>query len=159
MAVSPIPAGFHTVTPSLSIRGAAKAIDFYKKVFGATEVMRMPGPDGESVAHAEIKIGDSHIMLGDEWPGMSQQSPSKFGGTTVSIMLYLPNADAVFNGAVAAGAKVIMPMTNMFWGDRFGKVQDPFGHEWALATHVEDVAPEEMGRRAAEWQKQMANPK
>jgi PhnB protein len=155
MAVSYIPPGQHTATPHLAIRGAGKAIEFYKKAFGATEVMLMPGPDGKAVMHAEIKIGDSFIFLADEFPGSPVSSPEKFGGTTVSLHLYVPNADAVFNQAVAAGAKVVMPMTDMFWGDRFGQVADPFGHHWSIATHVEDVPPEEMGRRAAEMFKNM----
>jgi uncharacterized glyoxalase superfamily protein PhnB len=118
MAVSPVPPGFHTVTPHLVIRGAAKAIEFYKKAFGATEVMIMPGPDGKGVMHAELKIGDSIIFLADEWPGGPQASPEKYGGTTVSIHLYVPNCDATFNQAVAAGAKAEMPPMNMFWTKR-----------------------------------------
>jgi len=157
MAVSPVPSGFHTVTPHLVIRGAAKAIEFYKKAFGATELMVMPGPDGKGVMHAELKIGDSIIFLADEWPNGPQASPEKYGGTTTSMHLYVPNADAAFEKAVAAGAKVEMPLMNMFWGDRFGKVIDPFGHEWAIATHVEDVPPAEMGKRMAEAMKQMGN--
>src|SRR5206468_828860 len=155
MAVKPVPEGYHSVTPYLIVKGAAKAIDFYKKAFGATEIMRMPGPSGDSIGHAEIKIGDSIIFLADEWPGMALAAPAKFGGTTVSICLYVNNADATFNQAVAAGAKVTMPLMNMFWGDRFGKVTDPFGHEWAIATHIEDVPPEEMGKRAAVAMKEM----
>lgn len=155
MAVSPIPPGFHTVTPHLAVRGAAKALEFYKKAFGAETIMCMPGPDGKSVAHAEMKIGDSIIMIADEWPNMALAAPEKFGGTTVSIMLYVKNADATFNQAVAAGAKVTMPLMNMFWGDRYGKVTDPFGHEWAIATHIEDVPPEEMGKRAEAAMKEM----
>ena len=160
MAVSPVPPGHHTVTPHLMIRNAAKAIEFYKKAFGAVEVMRMPGPDGKGVMHAELTIGDSFLYLADEFPGGAMGPPEKFGGTTVSIHLYVKDADALFNQAVAAGGKVEMPMTDMFWGDRFGKVIDPFGHSWSIATHVEDVPPEEMGKRAAEAMKQMcAGPK
>jgi PhnB protein len=155
MAVSPVPPGFHTVTPHLVLRGAGKAIEFYKKAFGATEVMIMPGPDGKGVMHAEIKIGDSIIFLADEWPGGPQASPEKYGGTTVSIHLYVANCDATFNQAVAAGAKAEMPPMDMFWGDRFGKVIDPFGHSWSIAQHVEDVPPEEMGPRMKEWMKNM----
>jgi PhnB protein len=118
MAVAPVPPGFHTVTPHLVFRGAGKAIEFYKKAFGATEVMIMPGPDGKGVMHGEIKIGDSIIFLADEFPGYPLAAPEKFGGTTVSIHLYVPNADAVFNQAVAAGAKVEMPMMDMFWTKR-----------------------------------------
>lgn len=117
----------------------------------------MPGPDGEMLGHAEIKIGDSHIFLADEFPGGNCAAPTKLGGTTVSIHLYVKDADATFNQAVAAGAKVVMPLMNMFWGDRFGKITDPFGHDWSIATHVEDVPPAEMGKRAAEAFKQMGN--
>jgi PhnB protein len=157
MAVSYCPVGNHTVTPHLILRDAAKAIEFYKKAFGAVEIMRMPGPDGKSVAHGEIKIGDSLVYLADEWPGMEHlASPAKVGATTVSIHLYVKDCDAMFNQAVAAGAKVSMPLMNMFWGDRYGKVTDPFGHEWGIATHIEDVPPEEMGKRAEEAMKQMA---
>ncbi len=155
MAVSPIPPGQHTVTPHLILRNARAAIDFYKNAFGAIEIMCMPGPDGKGVMHAEIKIGDSFVYLAEEWPGMPMASPEKYGGTTVSIHLYVKDADALFNQAVAAGAKVAMPLMNMFWGDRFGKVTDPFGHSWSIATHVEDVPPDEMGKRAIEAMKQM----
>jgi PhnB protein len=155
MAVSYIPPGQHSVTPHLVIRGARKAIEFYKKAFGAVEVMRMPGPDGETLMHAEIKIGDSMVFLADEFPNSPVAAPEKFGGTTASFHLYVPNADAVFNQAIAAGAKVSMPMMDMFWGDRFGQVTDPFGHQWSIATHMEDVPPEEMGKRAAEAMKKM----
>jgi PhnB protein len=155
MAVSPIPAGHHTVTPHMVLRNAAQAIEFYKKAFGAVEVMRMPGPEGKGVMHAEIKIGDSFIYMADEFPGTSLAAPEKFGGTTVSIHLYVKDADALFNQAVAAGAKVAMPLMDMFWGDRFGKLTDPFGHSWSIATRKEDVSPEEMGRRGAEEMKKM----
>jgi PhnB protein len=154
MAVSAIPPGFHTVTPHLAIRDCAKAIDFYKKAFGAVEVMRMPGPDGKSIMHVELKIGDSIIFLADEFPGRVG-SPQRVGGTTVSIHLYVPNADAAFDRAVAAGATVSMPLMNMFWGDRFGKLTDPFGHDWSIATHIEDVPPDEMAKRGAEAMKNM----
>lgn len=156
MAVPAVPPGFRTVTPHLVIRGAAKAIEFYKKAFGAEEIMRMPGMGPDSIGHAELKIGDSIIMLADEFPGMPVQSPAKLGGTTVNLHLYVKDCDATFNQAVAAGAKVTMPLMDMFWGDRFGKVMDPFGHEWAVATHKEDVTPEECARRGAEAMKQMA---
>lgn len=155
MAVSPIPAGQHTVTPHLVFRGAGKAIEFYKKAFGMTEVIVMHGPDGQSVMHAEMKLGDSHIYLADEWPDGECASPEKLGSTTVSIHLYVPNCDAFFNHAVAAGCKVTMPPMDMFWGDRFGKVVDPFGHSWSIATHVEDVSPEDMAKRGIEMMKQM----
>lgn len=159
MAVSYIPAGKHSVTPHLIIKGAGKAIDFYKKAFGAEEVIRMPGPDGQSVMHGEIKIGDSHVFMADEFPNPNNAvsaSPGKLGATSVVIHLYVKDADATFNQAVAAGAKVVMPLMNMFWGDRYGQVVDPFGHQWSIATHVEDVPPGEMGKRAAEAMKQMA---
>ncbi|MSQ94769.1 MAG: VOC family protein [Gemmataceae bacterium] len=155
MAVAPIPPGFTSVTPHLVIRGVAKAIEFYKKAFVAEEIIRMPGMTEDSIGHAEIKIGNSIVMLADEWPGIRVASPEKFGGTTVSIMLYVKDCDAAFNQAVAAGATVSMPLMNMFWGDRFGKVTDPFGHEWAIATHVEDVTPEECARRGDKAMKQM----
>ena len=147
--VSPIPPGFHTLTPHLVIKGAGAALDWYKKAFNAEEVMRMPGPDGASVMHAEVKIGDSLLMLADEFPGMDTHAPETLKGTTVSIMLYVTDVDKVFNQAVAAGGKPVLPPTDMFWGDRYGKLTDPFGHSWALATHKEDVPPEEMAKRAA----------
>lgn len=155
MAVPFQPASYHTATPYLIIQGAAAAIEFYKQVFGATETMRIPGPAG-CVGHAEIKIGDSAIMMADEFPEMGHRGPKSLGGTPVSILLYFLDADAVFNRAVAAGAKVVKPMANQFYGDRSGSFYDPFGHGWVVATHVEDVAPEEMQRRAAEFSKQLA---
>jgi PhnB protein len=155
MAVSYVPSGQHTITPHLVVRGAAKAVEFYQKAFGMTEVMIMHGPDGKSIAHAELKLGDSHIYLADEWPNGDVASPEKLSGTTVAIHIYVPDCDAVFNKAVAAGCKVIMPPMVMFWGDRFAKVQDPFGHSWSIATHVEDMTPEEMAKRGAVWMKEM----
>ncbi|MBI1830960.1 MAG: VOC family protein [Planctomycetes bacterium] len=159
MAVSPVPPGHHTVTPHLVLRNTAAALEFYKKAFGAVEIMRMPGPGGKGIMHAEIMIGDSFVYLADEWPGIEVAAPEKYGGTTVSIHLYVKDVDALFNQAVAAGAKVTMPIMNMFWGDRFGKLLDPFGHSWSIATHVEDVPPEEMGKRADAAMKQMAQGK
>ena len=147
--VQPIPAGYHEVTPYLSIRGAAQAIEFYKKAFGAAEVMRMPGPDGK-LGHAEIRIGGSRIMLSDEYEGMQFLGPESRGGTTVHLHVYVKNADAMVERAVAAGAKVIRAVQDQFYGDRLGTLQDPFGHVWHLATHVEDVPPAEMKKRAAE---------
>jgi uncharacterized glyoxalase superfamily protein PhnB len=143
--------GFHTLTPHLVITGAAKAMDWYKKALGATEIARMPGPDGTRVMHGEMKIGDSLFMLGDEFPEMAPdvKSPQKLGGSPVSLFLYVPDVDALFNKAVAEGARPKMPPADMFWGDRYGKFTDPFGHEWAVATHKEDVSPEEMQKRAA----------
>jgi PhnB protein len=146
--VSPIPEGYSTVTPYLVVKGAAEALDFWVKAFGAVETVRMPGPGG-SVMHAEMKIGDSVIMLSDEFPDWGQLGPASRGGTTVSIFLYVPDVDASFKRAVDAGCKECMPPTDQFWGDRFAKVSDPFGHEWAMATHVEDVSPEQMKERMA----------
>ena len=147
--VQPIPAGYHEVTPYLSIRGAADAIDFYKKAFGAAEIMRMPGPEGK-LGHAEIRIGGSRIMLADEYAPMDFLGPLSRGGTTVHLHVYVKNVDGVIERAVAAGAKLVRPVQNQFYGDRTGSVQDPFGHVWHLATHVEDIAPAEMRKRAAE---------
>jgi PhnB protein len=146
--VNPIPDGYHSITPYLVVNGAERAIEFYKNVFGAKELMRMPTPDGR-IAHAEIRIGDSVVMLGDETPQSGAKSPKSIGGTTVGVMLYLENVDAVYDRAVAAGATATMKPQDMFWGDRYGKLVDPFGHEWSLATHKEDVAPDEMARRAS----------
>jgi PhnB protein len=143
----PVPAGYHTVTPYLVCRGAAGAIDFYKRAFGAKEKMRMPGPDGR-VAHAEIQIGDSRVMLGDEFPEMGARSPEALGGSAGSVFLYVKNVDAFADKAVAAGATVLMPIQDMFWGDRYGKLKDPFGHEWSIATHKEDVTAKQMAKRA-----------
>jgi len=142
-----IPKGFHTATPHLILIDSAQAIDFYKRAFGAEELFRVDGPDGK-VGHAEIKIGDSIIMLSDEMPGCTLRSPQSLGGTAGDIFLYVKDVDQVFNRAVAAGAKVAMPLTDMFWGDRYGQVTDPFGHSWSLATHKEDVQPEELRKRA-----------
>lgn len=153
-SVRAIPEGYHNVTPYLTCKNSAQAIDFYKSAFGATEIMRMTTPDGK-VSHAELKIGDSHIFLADEFPGMST-APTPGVKNACGIFLYLENVDAAFNGAVAGGAQVEMPLENQFWGDRYGKITDPFGHSWGLAQHVEDVTPEEMKRRAQEWQAKMA---
>jgi PhnB protein len=152
--VKPIPQGYHSVTPYLTVNDAARAIDFYKRAFGAQEVMRMDGPNGK-IGHAEIKIGDSRIMLGDEMPG-GARSPQSLGGTTAGIMLYVENADTVFNQAVSAGAQVEAPLADMFWGDRYGKLKDPFGHSWSVATHKEDVAPDEMSKRMKDAMSKMA---
>ncbi len=147
--VKPIPKGYHTVTPYLTVRDAAQAIDFYKRVFTAKELTRMPGPDGKNIVHAELRIGDSVVMLSDELPGMSTcRAPTSLGGTTVSLFLYVPNVDATFKRAVDAGCKVLRPLADMFWGDRYGQLEDPFGNQWGLATHKEDVTPKEMKRRA-----------
>lgn len=148
MAVDPIPRGFHTVTPYLIVRDAARAIDFYRDAFGATEIMRMPGPGGK-LMHAEIRIGDSVVMLADEFPEMDVLGPESRGGCTSSILLYVPEVDSAYARALSAGAKELRPLQNQFWGDRMGTVTDPFGHNWSLASHVEDVTEEEMQRRFA----------
>lgn len=145
----PIPQGYHSVTPYLTLNDAARALEFYKRAFAAREVMRMDGPDGK-IGHAEIKIGDSVIMLADEMPGAGSRSPQSLGGTTGGVFLYVENADAVFNQAVSAGAQVEAPLADMFWGDRYGRLKDPFGHSWSVATHKEDVAPAEMSKRMQE---------
>ena len=154
MAIKPIPDGYRTVTPYLIIKGAADAIDFYKHAFGATEMLRMADPQGR-VGHAEIKIGDSVIMLADEHPAMGYRSPRSLGGSSISILLYLEDVDGVFERAVKHGAKAQRPVENQFYGDRSGTLEDPFGHVWTVATHVEDVPPEEMKRRAEAAMKSM----
>jgi PhnB protein len=143
----PIPEGYHTATPYLIIGGAANAIEFYKKAFGATELFRFPAPDGK-IGHAEIKIGDSPIMLADEFAEMGYKSPQTLGGSPVSIMIYVADVDTVFDQAVAAGGKVQRPVKDQFYGDRSGTLEDPFGHVWHVTTHKEDVSVEEMERRA-----------
>lgn len=157
MAVNFVPEGYRTVTPYLVLNEASKAIEWYKQAFNAEEMMRMDMPDGK-VMHAEIRIGDSAIMLSDEFPMGGAKSPRALGGTTMGIHLYVPDVDAAFQQAVAAGGTPAMPPMDMFWGDRFSKVQDPFGHEWSISTHIEEVAPEEMEKRAAEAAKQMCPP-
>ncbi len=149
--VKPIPDGYRSVTPYLVIRGAEQAMEFYSKAFGAKEQFKMPGPDGK-IGHAEMRIGDSVIMLADENPNMGHKSPATLGGSPISILLYVEDCDAVFNQAVKAGAEVERPLANQFYGDRTGGVKDPFGFSWYIATHVEDVSPEEMERRAKEMQ-------
>ena len=147
MAVKPIPEGYHSLTPYLAVEDAAKAIDFYKEAFGAEETIRMPGPDGK-IAHAELQIGDSKLMLSDPMPQSSVRPPSERGGTTASIFMYVDDADATFDQATAAGADVVMQLEDMFWGDRFGTLSDPFGHVWSVATHKEDLSEEEMAERS-----------
>jgi PhnB protein len=155
MAKNP-PKGYHSVTPAIVVRDAAKAIDFYKEAFGADEVDRMQGPDG-SVMHAEIRIGDSIIMLGEENPMWQTKSPQTLGGVHGSLHIYVDDADAAFARAVAAGCEARYPMEDAFWGDRYGKVTDPFGHEWGLATRVKDLSPDEIRKAGEEWaQKAMA---
>jgi PhnB protein len=146
MAVKAIPDGYHTVTPYLIVKDAARAIEFYKKAFGASELMRLVMPGGK-VGHAEIKIGNSPIMLADEFPEMDIRGPQALGGTPVGILLYLDDVDARFSQAIAAGATVDRPVKDQFYGDRSGTLVDPFGHKWTIATHKEDVAPEEMNKR------------
>jgi uncharacterized glyoxalase superfamily protein PhnB len=141
--VKPIPEGMHTVTPHLTCAGAADAIEFYKKAFGAIEIARMAGPGGK-LMHAMLRIGDSPIMLVDEFPEWGGTGPKTLNGTPVTIHLQVPDADAVFNSAVDAGATVKMAMADMFWGDRYGMVIDPFGHAWSIATHIKDMTPQEM---------------
>ena len=152
MAVKPIPDGYQAVTPYLVIQGASGAIEYYKKVFGATERMRMDAPGG-MIGHAELTIGGSTIMLADEFPQMGFRGPKTIGGSPVSLMLYVPNVDEVFKRAVDAGAKPLRPVADQFYGDRLGTLEDPFGHVWSIGTHVEDVAPEEMRRRSEEMMK------
>jgi PhnB protein len=148
--------GYQTVTPALTVRNGAEAIEFYKKAFGAEEVMRVLGPDGKSIMHAEIRLGNSRIMLGDEAPSTGCLAPVTLGGPGGSLYVYVPDVDVAFKRAVAAGAKVLMPVTDMFYGDRLGQVEDPSGHRWGLATHVEELAPEELARRQREFFASMA---
>lgn len=150
----PTPAGYHTLTPYLTINGAAKAIDFYKSIFGASERMRMETPDGR-VGHAELAIGDAVIMLSDEWPDMGCKGPEALGGSPVSLHVYVDDVDAVADRAVAAGATLKRPPKDEFWGDRMGTIVDPFGHVWLIATHVEDVPEGAMGRRAEAAMREM----
>jgi len=146
--VNPIPEGYHSITPYLIIKGASEAIEFYKRAFGATELFRMAQPDGR-VGHAEIKVGDSAIMLADEFPEMGHKGPASLGGSPVSLLLYVEDVDAVYAQALSSGAKQDRLVENKFYGDRGGSLIDPFGHIWHIATHVEDLSPEEMQKRAA----------
>jgi uncharacterized glyoxalase superfamily protein PhnB len=147
-AIKPIPEGYHTITPHLVVRGGAAAIEFYKRAFGATEGGRMPGPDG-LIMHAELRIGDSPLFLMDESPATGSKSPLALGGSPFVIHLYVEDVDAAFERATKAGAKVVLPLADQFWGDRYGMVIDPFGHHWSLATHKEDLTPQEMTQRMA----------
>ena len=153
--VKPVPQGYHTISPSLTVKGGAEAIEFYKKAFGAKESHRMPTPDGK-IMHAEIVIGDSPIMLNDEFPEMNCKSPLSIGGSPVTIHIYVDNVDAFWDKAVKAGCTVRMPLSDMFWGDRYGKLSDPFGHQWSIAQHVEDVSPQDMMKRGEEAMKKHA---
>jgi PhnB protein len=147
MATKPIPEGYHTVTPYLSVDDAAQAIEYYKKAFGAKERVRMAAPGGK-IGHAELEIGDSLVMLADALPQFTTRPPKELGGTSVSIFIYVEDVDAVVKRAVDEGATITMEVADQFWGDRFGALTDPFGHLWTIATHVEDVAPEEVAERA-----------
>jgi PhnB protein len=147
--VKPIPDGYPQVTPYLCVDGAAAAIEFYERVLGARERMRMPAPEGK-IGHAELELGESLIMLADEYPEMGVRSPKAVGGTPVTVSVYVEDVDAVFDAAVAAGATALRPVKNEFYGDRSGQFEDPFGHRWSVATHVEDAPPDEMEKRAAE---------
>ena len=153
MAVKPIPDGYHAVTPYLIVAGAARAIDFYRSVFGATEQMRIEGPGG-SIGHAELRIGDSVVMLADEVPALGHKGPKAYGGTAVSLMLYVTDVDATVKRALAAGSKELRAVQDQFYGDRSGTLEDPFGHCWTVSTHTEDVLPDEMSRRAEQAMKQ-----
>ena len=155
----PIPDGYHTVTPALTVKNGAEMIEFYKRALGAKELMRIPGPDGKHLMHAEIEIGDSKVMLSDESPEMGCRAPASVGSVTSSLYVYVEDVDKAFRRAVEAGARSLMPPTDMFWGDRFGQVEDPSGHRWGLATHKEDPSPEEMARRQQEFYAQMAQQK
>jgi len=147
MATKPIPEGYHTVSPYLAVDDAARAIEYYLKAFGAKELVRMEAPGGK-VGHAELELGDSRIMLSDPFPQASTRPPKELGGTSASVFMYVEDVDAAVKRAVDAGATVTMEVANQFWGDRFGTITDPFGHVWSIATHVEDVPPEEMAERA-----------
>lgn len=155
----PIPDGYHTVTPALTVKNGAEAIEFYKRALGARELMRIPGPDGKHLMHAEIEVGDSRVMLADESPEMGCRAPATVGSVTSSLYVYVEDVDKAFRRAVEAGAKPLMPPADMFWGDRFGQVEDPSGHRWGLATHKEDPSPEDMARRQKEFFAQMGQSK
>jgi PhnB protein len=149
MAVQQIPQGYHSLTPSVVVDNAAKAIDFYQKAFDAKEIYRLPM--GDRIAHAELQIGDSRFMLSDEFKDWDALSPKTRGGATGGMLIYVPDADAAIDKAVKAGAKVVQPAEDQFWGDRMGTVVDPFGHKWMLGTHIEDVPPDEMEKRGKQW--------
>lgn len=153
--VKPVPDGYNTVTATLTVKDATKAIEFYKKAFDAKELYRFEGPDSKTIMHAEIMIGNSIVMLADEMPGMGCKSPQSIGGTGSSIYLYVNDADSIFNKAISAGAKALMPLMDGFWGDRFGSIEDPFGHVWGIATRKKDMAPDEIKKAGQEALKQM----
>jgi PhnB protein len=156
MAAKPIPEGYHSLTTYLAVENAAEAIEFYKRAFGARESLRMPGPDG-SIGHAELDIGDSKLMLSDPFPQSTVRPPGEVGGTTASVFMYVEDVDAVVKQAVDAGATVTMEVADQFWGDRFGTVADPFGHVWSIATHVEDLTPEQIAERGQAAMAAMSN--
>jgi PhnB protein len=147
--VKRVPEGHHTVTPHLTVREGAKLIEFYKQAFGAKELRRSVAPDGKSLLHAEIQIGDSRVFLNDEFPGMGACAPQGTNGSPVHMHLYVEDVDSLYQRAVDAGAKVVMPLADQFWGDRYGVVEDPSGHRWALASHVQDMSPEQMKQAAS----------
>jgi PhnB protein len=151
-----IPEGTHSITPGLVVKNGKKALEFYKTAFGAKELSVMYGLDGKSIMHAELQIGDSKFFIGDENPEMGARSPQTLGGSAVSLNVYTEDCDATIKRAVTAGAKITMPAADMFWGDRYGKVEDPFGHGWGIMTHKEDVSPAEMEKRGKEWMASMA---
>jgi PhnB protein len=154
--VKPVPDGYHTATPALTVDDTSRALEFYSKALGAQERNRSSGPDGK-IMHAEFQIGDSVFMISDEFPGMGSRSPKSLGGISASVWLYVPDVDAMYRQATTAGATSVMAPTDMFWGDRHARIRDPFGHEWSIATHKEDVSQEEMKKRATEFYAQMAN--
>jgi PhnB protein len=159
MVVKAIPEGFHSVTPYLVVKGASDAIEFYKRAFGAVEEYRLNSPDGKSIVNAEIKIGDSVVLLSDEFPQGSCRSPRTIGGTAVMMHIYTEDVDSAFNQAVAAGATVMMPVMDMFWGDRYGQLADPFGHFWSIATHKQNLTPEQIEKAGEGMLKKMMNTK
>jgi len=152
--VRAVPEGYHAITPILIVTDAAQALDFYRSAFGAEETVRMPGPDGR-VMHAEMRLADSVFMLGEESPEMGARGPKSYGGSPVTLYVYVDDVDSAWDQAVKAGAKEISPLTNMFWGDRTGRLEDPFGHRWSLSQHIEDPTPEEMQKRQEEFFAQM----
>ena len=154
MAAKPIPEGYHTLTPSITVREAARAVEFYKQAFGAVERGVMKGPDGK-VMHAELRIGDSILMLADEFPQFGSLSPQTIGGTGTGLHIYVEDVDAAFDRAIGAGAVIEMPVADMFWGDRFGKLVDPFGHKWSIATHTRDLSREEIEEAQEEFMSKM----
>ncbi len=156
MATKPIPEGYHTLTPYLAVDKATEAIEFYKRAFGAKERSRMLGPDG-TIGHAELEIGDSLVMLSDPFPQSSVRPPKELGGTSASVFMYVEDVDAVVAKAVGAGATITMEVEDQFWGDRFGTVADPFGHQWSIATHIEDLTPEEIAERGKAAMAAMSN--